>query len=90
MPQLKPGHISPTDEEDAAIRAGIAADPDTFEPSDDEFLKLRSASGGRSKVEVTEEAIKLRIDPDVLAHFRAMGPGWQSRINEALRKAAGL
>ena len=31
MPQLKPGHISPTDEEDAAILAGIAADPDTFE-----------------------------------------------------------
>ena len=31
MPQLKPGHISPTDEEDAAIMAGIAADPDTFE-----------------------------------------------------------
>jgi len=24
----------------------------------------------------------------VLAHFRATGPGWQSRINAALRKAA--
>lgn len=31
MPQLKPGTIWPTDEEDAAIMAGIAADPDTFE-----------------------------------------------------------
>ena len=30
MPKLKPGHISPTDEEEAAIQAGIAADPDTF------------------------------------------------------------
>ncbi|HVX80091.1 MAG TPA: BrnA antitoxin family protein, partial [Devosiaceae bacterium] len=28
--------------------------------------------------------------PDVLAYFRAEGPGWQSRINAALRKAAGL
>jgi len=34
-----------------------------------------------------KEAIKLRIDPDVLAHFRATGPGWQTRINEALRRA---
>jgi uncharacterized protein (DUF4415 family) len=34
--------------------------------------------------------VNLRLDPDVLAHFRATGPGWQSRINEALRKAAGL
>jgi len=26
----------------------------------------------------------------VIAYFRATGPGWQSRINDALRKAAGL
>lgn len=33
--------------------------------------------------------VSLRIDPDVLDHFRAGGPGWQSRINQALRKAIG-
>lgn len=32
----------------------------------------------------------IRLDPAVIAHFKAGGPGWQSRINEALRKAAGL
>ena len=32
----------------------------------------------------------LRIDNDVLAHFQDQGPGWQDRINKALRKAAGL
>jgi uncharacterized protein (DUF4415 family) len=37
-----------------------------------------------------KEAIKLRIDADVLAHFRSGGPGWQTRINEALRRAAKL
>ena len=31
MPKLKPDHISPTPEEDAAIRAAIGEDPDTFE-----------------------------------------------------------
>jgi uncharacterized protein (DUF4415 family) len=35
------------------------------------------------------EQVTLRIDQDVLDHFREGGPGWQERINEALRKAAG-
>jgi uncharacterized protein (DUF4415 family) len=34
--------------------------------------------------------VSLRLDPDVLEHFRATGPGWQSRINAALRKAVKL
>jgi uncharacterized protein (DUF4415 family) len=37
-----------------------------------------------------KQAIKLRIDADVLEHFRRTGPGWQTRINEALRRAANL
>jgi uncharacterized protein (DUF4415 family) len=36
------------------------------------------------------EMVSLRIDRDVLDHFQAGGPGWQDRINAALRKAAGL
>jgi len=35
-------------------------------------------------------ALKLRIDPDVVEHFRATGPGWQTRINDTLRRAAKL
>jgi len=31
----------------------------------------------------------LRIDRDVLDYFQAAGPGWQERINAALRKVAG-
>ena len=45
---------------------------------------------GQPKADVTKIATKLHLDPDVLAAFRAGGPGWQSRINAALRKAAGL
>ena len=37
-----------------------------------------------------KETITLRIDQDVLAYFQEDGPGWQERINEALRKAVGL
>jgi len=36
-----------------------------------------------------KEMISLRIDRDVLDHFQEGGPGWQDRINAALRKAAG-
>jgi uncharacterized protein (DUF4415 family) len=36
-----------------------------------------------------KELVSLRIDQDVLEHFQEGGPGWQERINDALRKAAG-
>ena len=36
-----------------------------------------------------KEQISLRIDQEVLEFFREGGPGWQDRINDALRKAAG-
>jgi uncharacterized protein (DUF4415 family) len=36
-----------------------------------------------------KEQISLRIDKEVLEYFQEGGPGWQDRINEALRKLAG-
>jgi uncharacterized protein (DUF4415 family) len=36
-----------------------------------------------------KELVSLRIDQDVLEYFQEGGPGWQDRINAALRKAAG-
>ncbi len=44
--------------------------------------KGRPPDGVASKVQVT-----LRLDPAVIAHFKALGRGWQTRINEALMKA---
>lgn len=37
-----------------------------------------------------KEMVSIRLDPAVLEHFQEDGPGWQDRINAALRKAAGL
>jgi uncharacterized protein (DUF4415 family) len=37
-----------------------------------------------------KQMVSLRIDQDVLEHFQEGGAGWQDRINEALRKAAGM
>ena len=36
-----------------------------------------------------KEQVSLRIDKEVLEYFQEGGPGWQDRINEALRKLAG-
>jgi uncharacterized protein (DUF4415 family) len=37
----------------------------------------------------TKEQVSLRIDRDVLDYFQEAGPGWQDRINDALRRVAG-
>ena len=36
-----------------------------------------------------KETVTLRIDQEVLEYFQQDGPGWQDRINAALRKAVG-
>jgi uncharacterized protein (DUF4415 family) len=34
----------------------------------------------------TKIPLSLRLSPEVVRHFRSKGPGWQSRIDEALKK----
>jgi uncharacterized protein (DUF4415 family) len=46
--------------------------------------------GGRPRIENPKQAVKLRIDADVLAKFRDSGPGWQTRINGILRAAVSV
>jgi uncharacterized protein (DUF4415 family) len=89
MPTKKPAGASRWSDPDEAP----PLDRDWFERAeirDGERLIRPARAVGRPKKAVRKEAVNLRLDPDVLAHFRATGPGWQSRINEALRKAAGL
>jgi uncharacterized protein (DUF4415 family) len=47
-------------------------------------------SRGRPKSVHPKVSQTLRLDPDVLTFFKGTGAGWQTRINEALRKVAGL
>jgi uncharacterized protein (DUF4415 family) len=51
--------------------------------------KVAEAPPKKTTVPGIKEQVTLRIDQDVLEHFRSGGPGWQDRINDALRKAAG-
>ncbi len=91
--------IFPTPEEDAAINAGIADDPDAFEADDEWFAtakpsreavphileRYRRTRGKQTAP--TKEHIHIRLDADVVDHFRRGGRGWQTRLNETLRQA---
>ena len=90
-----------TDEEERRIQAAIDADPDNPEWTEEDFARARpfaevfpelaaSIRRGRPPVPNPKKQVTLRIDTDVVERFRAGGPGWQSRMNAALRKAAGL
>jgi len=86
------------------IQRMIASDPDAPEATDDQIARakpfqevfpelasnLRKNLGGRPRSENPKVAVSLRLDQDVVARFKAQGPGWQSRMNQALRSAAGL
>ncbi|AWC23007.1 hypothetical protein CO731_02475 [Aminobacter sp. MSH1] len=74
-----------SDEEDRAITADAVADPDA-QPADELFRRKI----GRPPSLHKKQSILLRLDPDVVARFKADGEGWQTRMNDALRKAAGL
>lgn len=68
----------PTDSRQAAEMAFKAA---TTKPAES-APKAPSLPGAK-------ELVSLRIDRDVLDHFQEAGPGWQERINAALRAVAG-
>jgi uncharacterized protein (DUF4415 family) len=53
---------------------------------------VRAATGrltkrGRPKLETPKKQVTLRLDQSVIDKLREGGPGWQSRINEILKKA---
>ena len=56
--------------EESAIQAGIEADPEAREPSDDEAKALRRL--GRPPLAVTKERITIRLSPDVVTSGGSM------------------
>ena len=54
-------------------------------PGDIAAYKARGRPVGTTKPG-TKQAVKIRLDPDVLAALRATGRGWQTRVNDAMRE----
>ncbi|MDX3929133.1 MAG: BrnA antitoxin family protein [Shinella sp.] len=89
-----------SDEDEARIQAGIAQDPDNSEWTEEDLRNARPfaevfpdlmesirRARGRPAVEKPKQQVSLRLDPDVIAKFKATGKGWQARINEVLKQA---
>jgi uncharacterized protein (DUF4415 family) len=75
----------------------VVADRDEAPELTDEFFERADVYHGNKLIRAGRPpsgnpklALKLRIDPDVVEYFRATGPGWQTRINDTLRRAANL
>lgn len=67
-------------------------DPDDAPPLTDAFFTqaeirdgARLIRRGRPPLPQAKRQVTLRLDPDLLEHLRATGPGWQTRVNDALR-----
>ncbi|RVG05753.1 hypothetical protein CN234_23890 [Sinorhizobium meliloti] len=75
-----------TDEELTNMRPARDVLPPEFFKAMEEHRRSR----GRPSLEHPKKQLTLRLDEDVIAKFRAGGKGWQGRMNEALRKAAGI
>jgi uncharacterized protein (DUF4415 family) len=59
--------------------------PDLTESPWAEKLAAAPVLRGRPRSDHTKISTTIRLDADILKRFRADGPGWQSRINDALR-----
>jgi uncharacterized protein (DUF4415 family) len=64
-------------------------DDDWFAEAD-AYIGAKLVRRGRPKSDSPKQPVSLRLDRDVVDWFKSKGSGWQSRINEELRKAAGL
>lgn len=81
------GHALP------GLRESLAqAKADTFSQvhTPEQIVARRRGRPMGSKQEVTKEAVKIRLDADVMAALRASGDGWQTRINDTLRASLAL
>ena len=92
--------ILPSPEEEAQINAGVAADPNKPEWTEEMFARARPAREFFSaevyaelcamrqrgpKEKPLKVPTTIRFDADVLAALKASGKGWQTRVNDAVK-----
>lgn len=89
-----------SDKEEARIQKQIDSDPDAPEATDEELAQAKpfadafpdlaesiKRSRGRPRKEAPKQAVTLRLDPDTLERFKAMGNDWRAKMSEVLEKA---
>lgn len=59
---------------------------DAFFQEADEYRGDTLVKRGRPKADKVKQRVTMRLDPEIVESFKAQGPGWQSRINQALKE----
>jgi uncharacterized protein (DUF4415 family) len=87
-----------TDAEEAEIQAMIASDPDSPELTDEQIAQAKpfaevfpelaaSIRKGRGPNKApTKKLVSLRLSGQVIDKYKQGGPGWQSRIDDDLKR----
>ncbi len=89
-----------SDTEEERIQKMIDSDPDAPEVTDEQMAEakpfadafpalagnMQKNAGGRPRSANPKVPVSIRLDQEVVAKFKATGPGWQSRMNEVLRR----
>ena len=89
MKKRKPDHIAQEDWDAVDIPELTEEDFARMRPASEvvpEIVAEYRGSRGRPPKEVTKVATTVRFDADIVASFRSLGRGWQTRMNEALRE----
>ncbi len=74
-----------TDEELARLKPAKEVLPASFF----KYIAEERRKRGRPPIESPKQAITLRLDPEVVASFKAQGKDWRTRMSETLKKASG-
>ena len=56
-------------------------------PPEEGMAAMAAARRGRPALPVKRPMLSMRVDVEVLAHLRASGKGWQTRVNALLKEA---
>jgi uncharacterized protein (DUF4415 family) len=90
----KPNHITRKDWDEVDSPPLTREQLEEMKPLRDVFPDLaeyavnrKRGQRGRQK-SPTKKPVTIRIDPDVLNIYKATGSGWQSRMNEVLKRGA--
>jgi uncharacterized protein (DUF4415 family) len=87
---ILPHDRPPLTDADGEVRELTEEDFKHFRPSKEvipgvieAFERMRGARGPQKAP--VKERVGMRLDADIVRHFRDTGPGWQSRVNDVLR-----
>ena len=90
MKEFQPGHGFTEDDWNSVDSPELTdADLASARPFSEALPEVAAGIRRRGPAK-TKEAVSIRLDFDIVQKLRATGPGWQSRVNEVLRKALNL